>query len=225
MLENNQFALLPATLDEGRTIVDNLRRSAKLFLLKNVYTLLLVIVAVGILGMEFPYLPQQVTLLNALTIGGPAFLIMLRRQAGGTQGDSLRHGFLREVGWFAVVNGLIMGAAGLTVWLCSAWVVGDEQETRRTLLLSTLILIGLGNMLLVAERDPRLFAWAALALPLYGGVMYVGPLARFFALTPLTMTQWVSVATATAAALPVCILVEWWNRRLQRSEGFIIRQL
>src|SRR5439155_23675429 len=35
VLENNNFELLPATLEEGRTILRNLRRAAKLFLLKN----------------------------------------------------------------------------------------------------------------------------------------------------------------------------------------------
>src|SRR5204863_1595047 len=40
VLENNDFGLLPETLEEGRTIVRNLRRAGKLFLLKNVYTLL-----------------------------------------------------------------------------------------------------------------------------------------------------------------------------------------
>ena len=43
VLENNNFALLPETLEEGRTIVRNLRRSAKLFLVKNVYSLLLIL--------------------------------------------------------------------------------------------------------------------------------------------------------------------------------------
>ena len=41
--------------------------------------MLLILVSVGLLGEAFPYLPQQVTLLNVLTIGGPAILIMLSR--------------------------------------------------------------------------------------------------------------------------------------------------
>ena len=38
VLENNDFAMLPETIEEGRTIVRNLRRAAKLFLVKNVYS-------------------------------------------------------------------------------------------------------------------------------------------------------------------------------------------
>src|SRR5439155_6330708 len=72
VLESDAFTLLPAALAEGRTIVNNLRRSAKLFLLKNTYTLFLIIATLGVLALAFPYLPQQLTLLNKLTIGVPA---------------------------------------------------------------------------------------------------------------------------------------------------------
>src|SRR5262249_15480458 len=67
VLETNDFTLLRRALAEGRTIVHNLRRAAKLFLLKNVFALLLIIAGLGLLGLGFPYLPQQVTLLNVLT--------------------------------------------------------------------------------------------------------------------------------------------------------------
>src|SRR5262249_40614733 len=80
VLENNNFDLLPATLAEGRIILRNLRRAGKLFLLKNVYTLLLIVLGVGVFGLAFPYEPQQVTLLNSLTIGVPVFAITLSRR-------------------------------------------------------------------------------------------------------------------------------------------------
>ena len=78
VLEKNDFAMLPETIEEGRTIVRNVRRAAKLFLVKNVYSLLMILFfATGLFGLPFPYLPQQVTLLNWLVIGVPAFIIAL----------------------------------------------------------------------------------------------------------------------------------------------------
>src|SRR5262249_49164083 len=54
VLENNQFGLLPETLEEGRTIIRNLRRSGKLFLTKNVYSLLLLVPgALHLFGLPF----------------------------------------------------------------------------------------------------------------------------------------------------------------------------
>ena len=214
VLENNSFDLLPATLDEGRTILGNLRRASKLFLLKNAYMLLLIVIGFGVLRLGFPCEPQQVTLLNALTIGGPAFLIMLDRKASGSR----RPDFLREVGWFALSTGLVMGARGVGRLADRRARPGSEDRMgQRTLLLSTLVLMGLGNVLRVAEGDRRLRWWVAAALPVYVAVMYVPPLgeyrgvplsaAYFFELRSLALAQWGLVIAAAGPALTVCWLL------------------
>jgi magnesium-transporting ATPase (P-type) len=205
VLENNNFELLPATLDEGRTIVRNIRRAAKLFLLKNVYTLLLIVAGPGLLGLPFPYLPQHVTLLDALTIGVPAFFLMLGRHPSG---QPIRPGFLREVGWFALSTGLVMGSAGLAVFLLARW-RGEDEQTQRTMLLSTLIVQGLLSVLrLLADRegppgwaDRCLRLWVVVALPLYAGVMYLPLTGYFFELTPLRLAQWSIVLALSLPAL------------------------
>ena len=50
---------------------------------KRLLQLGLIVVLVGFLGEAFPYLPQQVTLLNALTIGVPVLLLTLSKAAEG----------------------------------------------------------------------------------------------------------------------------------------------
>src|SRR5262249_9211613 len=141
----NNFALLPETLEEGRTIIRNLRRSAKLFLVKNVYSFILLLLgALHVFGLPFPYLPQQVTLLNWLTIGIPAFIITLSRERSTS---ATRPQFLREVGWFALRTGLVFAAAGVAILLISVWLNGDSVRMQRTLLLSTLTLLGVTSLL------------------------------------------------------------------------------
>src|SRR5262249_25653609 len=97
VLETNDFGLLPETLEEGRTILRNLRRAGKPFLTKNAFPLILIVGALGVFGLPFPFQPQQVTLLNFLTIGVPAFLITLSRERSPAPS---RSGFVREVGGF-----------------------------------------------------------------------------------------------------------------------------
>src|SRR5262249_32955089 len=111
VLETNNFDLLPETLEEGRTILRNVRRAGKIFLVKNVYTLLLIVGTLAVFRLPFPYLPQQVTLLTFLTIGVPALLIMLSRERSAAAVSHAR--FLREVGGFAVRTGVVIGLAGL----------------------------------------------------------------------------------------------------------------
>jgi cation-transporting ATPase E len=208
VLETNDFGLLPATLDEGRLILRNLRCAGKLFLLKNVYTLFLIVFALGVLGLPFPYLPQQVTLLNTLTIGIPAFFIMLSRQrAGPSRGD-----FVREIGTFALAAGLIVGVAGLAVLLLSAWCLGDDPQTQRTLLLSTLILMGLASLLRALPAwNSWLALWPTPALAVYGLVMYWPLTAAFFELTPLAGGQWgLVLAVALPAAAVLLLTPDSW---------------
>jgi magnesium-transporting ATPase (P-type) len=213
VLETDDFGLLPETLNEGRNILRNLRRAGKLFLLKNVYTLFLIVAALGVFRLAFPYLPQQVTLLNFLTIGVPAFLIMLTRERSAAASGP---GFLREIGWFAVVTGLITGVAGLVLFLLSAWGRGDPVETQRTLLLALLVLMGLGNLWRVLGHgegraptgDRLLRLWPAAALALFALAMYLGPVADFFWLTPLTGAEWGLVLAVAAPALAACVLTD-----------------
>ena len=193
VLETNSFELLPVALAEGRTVLHNVRRAAKLFLLKNVYTILLILISVGLLGEAFPYLPQQVTLLNILTIGGPAILIMLSKVPPKA---TVRAAFLPEVGRFVMSMGLAIGICGLAVWH-----LGDGVEERRTLLLSMLVLAGLGNVALIGEADRQLLGWTAFAGLLYLMAMYIEPLSYFFVLTPLTGGMWMTVVVAAVVGV------------------------
>ena len=208
VLENNNFALLPETLEEGRTIVRNIRRSAKLFLVKNVYSFILILsYSVGLFGMPFPYLPQQVTLLNWLVIGIPAFVIAISRERSTS---ATRPRFLREVGWFAIRTGVIFALAALTVLglACHFWPGPEGEMTQRTMLLSLLILLGITALLRALtdgedqplRGDQRFRLLAALAAPVYLVAMYWPFSAWFFKLEPLTLTQWALVLAVAVVA-------------------------
>jgi cation-transporting ATPase E len=198
VLETNNFDLLPETLDEGRAILRNLYRAGKVFLVKNVFTLVLIVGGLGVFGLPFPYLPRQVTLLNFLTIGVPTFLIMLNRQRASP--ITAAH-FLREVGSFALRTGVVIGLVGLLLLWLSHHVWQHDENTQRTLLLSLLVLLGLTTLLRALSDSERwglslagaAGRWVAAALPLYLIVMYWQPVGSFFALTPLTLEQWAAV--------------------------------
>jgi cation-transporting P-type ATPase E len=201
VLENNNFELLPATLEEGRTIVRNLRRSAKLFLTKNVYSLMLI--TGSLFGLTFPYEPQQVTLLNFLTIGVPALLITLSKKRETTP---IRRGFLRDAALFVLPTGAIIGIAGLViVGIGRHWY---DEETSRTLLLSSLVLSGIGTLVRVLADERRLLWLAVAVLPIYLTAMYVPLFVGIFALSPLSVVQWGMVIAAALPAFAVCVLID-----------------
>jgi cation-transporting ATPase E len=216
VLETNNFDLLPETLDEGRTILRNLHRAGRVFLAKNVFTLILIVGALGLFGLPFPYLPRQVTLLNFLTIGVPTFLIMLSRERSSPA--TAAH-FLREVGSFALRTGFVIGLAGLLLLWLSNRVWQDDEQTQRTLLLSLLVLLGLTTVLRAlsdgqARLSPgdRRFYWLAVAaLLVYGVVMYWRHVGGFFALTPLTLMHWAAVLSIACCCCFLLHLSDCWS--------------
>jgi magnesium-transporting ATPase (P-type) len=214
VLQNNDFALLPAALAEGRNILRNLRRAGKVFLLKNVYTLLLIVLALGALGLPFPYLPQQVTLLNRLTISIPVLVITLSR----TSVARARHAnFLRDLAQFCLPTGGILALAGLALLLLSAWYFQDSVSAQRTELLAALVLLSLGNLprVLTGEGEKlspldRVFLlWIPVAFLLLLGVLYWPLAADFFELAPLSLTQWGLVLAVSGPALLLCLALDW----------------
>ena len=198
ILETNDFSVLPDVLGEGRRVVQNVRRASKLFLLKNAYTVVLILVAVGICGLPFPYLPQQVTLLNALTIGGPAVIILAGRSSTTR---AIGPGFFADVGRFVLVAGGATCLVGLVVYLGSSIVFHHDIEMSRTLLLTTLIFAGIGNAVVVSRGDWWLFAWGVAAISALAIVMAVPTVAYFFALSPLSPANWIVVVLAAGIAV------------------------
>jgi cation-transporting ATPase E len=214
VLENNDFAMLPETIEEGRTIVRNLRRAAKLFLVKNVYSLLLILFYVtGVFDVPFPYLPQQVSLLNWMVIGIPALLIALTRERSRVVD---RTPFLRDVGRFAVRTGVVFAVAGVVLLALSKHLWDHDEKTQRTMLLTMLVLLGitvLRRVLTEGTHQPlaadRRLLWLSLAvIPAYLVAMYWPFSAHFFHLTMFRPVQWLQVLAVALPTYAVSLLTD-----------------
>jgi cation-transporting ATPase E len=200
-------------LDEGRVIVRKLRRLCKVFLVKNVYSLVLLTAgSLGLFGLPFPYLPQQVTLLDGLVLGLPAVAIALSHGRAGAP----RPGFLREVGGFALRTGVAIAVAGLATLLLAVHAWHEAPEAQRTLLLSVLVVLGAVTLLraLGEEAGSRPVGWnrlhllAAAIVPLYLVAMYWPPSADFFRLVPLSLGEWGSACLLSALGFGLCLLTD-----------------
>ena len=74
VLLDNRFASLPEIVSEGRRVIANVERLARLFLTKTTWAMILAI-AFGLTFWEFPFLPRQLSAIDGFTIGIPAFLL------------------------------------------------------------------------------------------------------------------------------------------------------
>src|SRR5262249_47705136 len=107
----------------------------------------------------------------------------------------------------------------------------DDETMQGTLLLSTLILLGLGALWQVLRgatmqattADRLLRGWPLLALPFYGLAVYWRAVGGFFFLAPVGPARWGLVLAVAVPALLLSLLVEWlpwkdlgaWFRRLR----------
>lgn len=88
VLLDSNFASLPKVVAEGRRSINNLERSASLFLVKTIYNFLLALIFL-IVPSELPFEPKQLTLISIVTIGIPSFILALEPNSERVKGRFL----------------------------------------------------------------------------------------------------------------------------------------
>ncbi len=95
VLADNDFAHMPEVVAEGRRSINNLQRSASLFLVKTVFTALLAIVC--IVMPPYPFIPIQMSLLSTAVIGIPSFVLALEPNHELVRGNFLVNVLVRSL--------------------------------------------------------------------------------------------------------------------------------
>jgi cation-transporting P-type ATPase E len=221
VLLRDQFSMLPRAVAEGRRIARNIHRLARLYTTKTIYAAFLILTA-AIFGFTFPFLPRQLTIAAALTIGIPSFVLAL----APSEGPLYRGRLLRALAAFSVPAGLAIGAGSLVCFLLVDIVFGGTVEEGRTAATTTLIILGLGFILLL-ERGPGrehiaiqsyMLAMVAGLGALFALVLAATPVREFFDLVILSAGQWFLAMLSAAGGLILASVV-WRLPVMQRLEG------
>ena len=137
VLLDSDFSRMPSIVAEGRCVVNNVQRSAGLFLVKNIFSLLLTIFST-ILAISYPLTPSQVTFISFFTIGLPGFLL-----AAEPNHDKIRGKFLTNVFVKSLPGGITDFLAVSALVICG--MVFDipkaDMSTCATLIISVVGLI------------------------------------------------------------------------------------
>ena len=197
VLVRSEFAAVPAMVSEGRKILRNVQRVAKLFVTKSVFAGFLIL-SVGLTPIAYPLLPRHLTLAASLTIGIPGFFLALAPSRGGQASA----GFLRALARFALPAGTAAGLGVLSGYFFALNVLDLSLREARTVATTTLVLIGL-YLILALEAEGRRRSGAvgllvALLLGGYVGVLLMSLARGFFLLAPLSLAV-VSPALGGAA--------------------------
>jgi cation-transporting ATPase E len=189
VLVDNRFATMPAVVAEGRRVLANIERVSDLFLTKSFYATVLAVLTT-LLTLPYPFLPRHSTVLNALTIGIPAFLLALMPNE-----QRFRPGFVRRVLSWTVPAGVVCAVAAMTSYglglLASRASVASGARTQaeavteaRVAAAITLFLAAWWVLVLVARPlDPLRMGIVAAMAAGFVLVLAIPPVSAFLALS------------------------------------------
>jgi cation-transporting P-type ATPase E len=207
VLLDNDFAVFPEVVAEGRRVIANVERVANLFLTKTSYALLLAVV-IGISGMPYPFIPRHFTLLSALTIGIPAFFLALARNSR----RAAPH-FLERVLHFAIPAGVLAGLASITCYLVGRH-QGISLPEQRTATVITIFVVAWWVLCILARPVDgwRLVLVVATGAGLVATLLV--PFARNYFDLPSPGIEMVVAATAIGAVAAAILEIAWRTGRL-----------
>lgn len=197
VLLDSNFASMPRVVAEGRRSVNNIERSASLFLSKTVYSFLLALI---FLFIRQPYLfePIQMTLINALCIGTPSFLLALQANK-----DIIRGSFIGNVMQKAIPNGLTVVLSMIAVMVCSG-IFGFTTAEMSSV--ATIVLAAISFMVTARCCHPvKPWKIAMLAVLIAGFIFGTWAFPEFFCMTPFSFRMILCAAIISGSALAVII--------------------
>ncbi len=154
VLVKGDFAAVPPMVGEGRKVLRNLQRVAKLFVTKSVFAAFLIL-TIGITEQEYPVLPRHLTLVATLTIGIPAFFLALAPSSGPWTSPH----FLRDVASFAIPAGTAAGLGVAASYLFALEVLNQNLIHARTVSVTVLTIVGLYFVLVLEAPGRKRITW------------------------------------------------------------------
>ena len=197
VLLNSDFANLPQVVLEGRKVIHNVTRTSGVFFIKTIYSLLLSIFCL-LLNMPFPFIPIQITLVDAFVEAYPSFLTIFESDT-----KRLRGSFLRT----ALANAAPFALTITTGMIFISLTVPFDTQQRQTVMYLLLTLV---SMLAVIKScipftKLRAFICVTMGLGAFGALWMLPQLFEIAALTS-AMLSYVAIAFAVMLLLLMFIL-------------------
>lgn len=205
VLLDSDFTHLPQVVMEGRRVVNNVTRTAAVFFIKTIYS---VIVTMFCLfgNIPFPFIPIQITLIDACIEAYPSFLSIVESDTRPIKGRFLQTALSRAFPFGVTVSGVVVAISLLHPFTI------DQRET-----VMYLILVILSMTAVIQSCVPlnplRVFICVTMVL---GTVGALSVLPNFFHVSAISISMGIYLVNVAAVAL-ACILVflYWADKKRQ----------
>lgn len=210
VLLDSNFACMPSVVMEGRRVVNNIERSASLFLVKNIFSFLLSLFSVCFM-INYPLEPSQISLISMFTIGVPAFFLALQPNKNIIQEHFLSNVLIKALP-AGITDFLVVGAL---VVFGQVFEVGETDISTAC----TMLLAIVGFVILYNISKPmnalRWCVWGGCIVGLLGCSIYLGDLFAMRGMSTKCIMLFVVFAIITEPALRYStILIEKIGRKI-----------
>ena len=148
VLADNDFAHMPEVVAEGRRSINNLERSASLFLVKTVFSAFVALICVIV--PPYPFIPVQMTLIGSAIIGLPSFVLALEPNHELVRGNFLVRVLARSLPASVSITAALLAA------ILVGRTMGFEFEQRSTLCTVLTAVVGIALIVRISQPMTRL---------------------------------------------------------------------
>lgn len=204
VLLNSDFSSMPVAVEEGRRCINNIQRSAALFLVKTIFSFLLAVLFLFVPS-AYPFQPIQLTLVSALFIGAPSFLLALETNRSRVEGS-----FIANVLKKALPGGLTV-VLGISALLILKGIFGIPHERLSVMAVYLTAAVCFGVLCGVCKLSRKWHIVMLIAvLAVFCTACWL--LSSLFYIVPLSWQEWLCMAVI----IPGAILVLWGLSELLR---------
>ncbi len=217
VLLDSDFSCMPSVVLEGRRVVNNIERSACLFLVKNIFSMMMALFSM-IFVVNYPLLPSQISLVSTFTIGVPAFFLALEPNKNIIKGK-----FLANVLGAALPAGM-SAFIMIALLMLFANVFGIDETSASTV--SALLLSTVGLLFLYTKSKPMNLLRSCIWLLMLAGLVLSSIfLNDLFGITPLSLKASLLLVIFIIATEPVLRYLTYILRLLYKLYVWICQNI
>lgn len=228
VLLDSNFSSMPKVVSEGRRVINNVQKVAVLFLTKNIFTLLLIMIAIARRGV-YPIQPSQLILIDYLVIGIPALILALEANNKRVEGN-----FLLNVIKKALPGALVVMINSLIVFGL-ATVLGMNQLQTSTIIVISATFTSLLVLLRLSLPFNRVrgTVFVSMIIAFVASIIFLPSFfnyapffnQEFYPVDPLTIPQILLLLSISQAAFPMMYILSNMTRWIKEVVASMINKI
>ena len=210
VLLDSDFSAMPSVVEEGRRVINNIERSAALYLVKNIFSFVLAFITL-FAALPYPFTPAQLSLISGLTIGVPSFVLAMEPNKNRVQGHFLPNVLFRALP--AAITDILLVVGTLLFYIAFQL----NEGALSTICTAVIGVVGLSMVHYTCRPYNKLRTWMMIAVSAAFAVCFLFLKSLF----TLSVLQWSDVLIMVVLALLAFPMTDRFTKWLDLLKDFL----